>query len=159
MLHCQSDHACFLCSLIAPEFCRLCPFLAGGLSGFKSNGTVDPATNGGRAIKGVLSTALTFTALTSLITLCWLTFGYSLALGDGCRGEDCAKLNADPDGRGWNLFGNAFLGGSEKFWLFNTATHDLWKISNYKNILPLSTKGTIPEALFIMFQLTIAIIT
>ena len=107
----------------------------------------------------MLSTALQTIALTSLINLCWLTFGYSLALGDGCRGQPCATLYADPNGRGWNLFGNAFVGGSEKFWLWNTATHGLDNIADFKNILPLSTKGTIPESLFIMFQLTIAIIT
>lgn len=90
-------------------------------------------------------------------------FGYSLALGDGCRGQDCAALHAKSDNehgsQGWNAFGNSFMGGSEKFWLFGTATHDLSDISSFKNILPLSTKGTIPESLFIMFQLTIAIIT
>jgi len=121
--------------------------LAGGLSGFQ----------------GVLSTAKQTIAITSLITLCWFMFGYSLALGDGCRGQNCAALHAKSDNekgsQGWNAFGNSFMGGSEKFWLWNTATHDLSDISSFRNILPLSTKGTIPESLFIMFQLTIAIIT
>ena len=157
MLSALIARAVSLCFL-SPDWCRLCPS-AGGLSGFKANGSVDPATHGGRAVKGVLSTALQTIALTSLITLCWLTFGYSIALGDGCRGQPCATLYADPNGRGWNLFGNAFLGGSEKFWLWNTATHGPENIADFKNILPLSTKGTIPESLFIMFQLTIAIIT
>ena len=87
-------------------------------------------------------------------------FGYSLAFGDGCRGLDCAKLHAENPHHGYKSdLGNAFIGGSEKFWLWNTATHELKTISEYKNMLPGAMKGTIPESVFIMFQLTFAIIT
>ena len=104
--------------------------LAAGLSGFKS----------------VLSTALQSVAITSLISICWLMFGYSLAFGDGCRGLPCEK-------------NNAFIGGSEKFWLWGTATHTLEDISKFKNMLPMASAGTIPESVFITFQCTFAVIT
>lgn len=57
---------------------------AAGLSGFKS----------------VLSTGVQTMAIASLISICWLMFGYSLAFGPG---KD-----------------NLFIGGSEKFWFMGS---------------------------------------
>jgi len=57
---------------------------AAGLSGFKS----------------VLSTGVQTMAIASLISICWLMFGYSLAFGPG---KD-----------------NRFIGGSEKFWFMGS---------------------------------------
>lgn len=48
--------------------------------------------------------------------------------------------------------GNDYIGGSEKFW-FQGDT------KTGKPILPGANSGTIPEAVFCMFQLTFAIIT
>jgi ammonia channel protein AmtB len=62
---------------------------AGGLSGFKS----------------VLSTAIQTMAIASLISICWLMFGYSLAFGPGRANE--------------------FIGGSEKFWFMGSGSGDL----------------------------------
>ena len=73
-------------------------------------------------------------------------FGYSLAHGDGCRGLRCNEMN-------W------FVGGSEKFWLWGTATHGVEDISSYTNMLPKAMHNSIPESVFIMYQLTFAIIT
>merc|ERR1712127_300156 len=87
-----------------------------GLSGFKS----------------VLSTGVQTMAIASLISICWLMFGYSLAFGPGK--------------------GNLFIGGSEKFWFMGSG-------EDADAVTSASLVGTIPETVFIMFQLTFAIIT
>lgn len=97
-------------------------------------------------VKNVLDTALQSVAITSLVCLCWLTFGYSLAFGDGCRGVPCVE-------------NNAFIGGSEKFWLWGPATHTLDNLSKSINMLPMAQKGSIPESIFIVFQCAFATIT
>lgn len=81
-----------------------------------------------------------------LISICWLIFGYSIAHGDRCRGLRCNEMNC-------------VVGGSEKFWLWVTVTHGVEDISGYKNMLSKAMHNTIPESVFIMFQLTFTIIT
>ncbi len=76
--------------------------------------------------KNVLSVMMQCFAITCLMTLIWVTFGYSLAFGDG------GSMNAF-----WGGFDKAFLQG---------VTVD-------------SMSGTIPETVFMTFQMTFAIIT
>ncbi|MBF0160886.1 MAG: ammonium transporter [Magnetococcales bacterium] len=76
--------------------------------------------------KNVLSVLMQCFAITSLITVLWSLYGYSLAFGDG---------------GGWN----AMIGGTQKLFLAGiTAT---------------SLNLTIPETVFLVFQMTFAIIT
>lgn len=84
--------------------------------------------------RNVLSTVMQSFAITCEISVLWLMFGYSLAFGSvkGGTGD--------------------FIGGGEKFWFRGDD-------KTGKPITPASTSGTIPEALFCMFQLTFAIIT
>ena len=80
--------------------------------------------------RNVLSTVMQSFTITCLISVAWLMMGYSLAFGQG----------------------NDYIGGSEKFW-FQGDT------KTGKPIVPGANSGTIPEAVFCMFQLTFAIIT
>ncbi len=80
--------------------------------------------------KNVLSVLMQCLALACLMSLVWIVVGYSIAFGDG---------NGAADGTGalWGGLSKAFLGGVETS----------------------SMEGTIPESVFIMFQMTFAIIT
>ena len=80
--------------------------------------------------QNVLSVLMQCFAIACLMSLVWFAVGYSIAFGDG---------NGDVEGMGKIIggFGKAFLGG----------------------VTDASTNGTIPEALFVMFQMTFAIIT
>lgn len=80
--------------------------------------------------KNVLSVLMQCLALACLMSLIWIAVGYSIAFGDG---------NGPADGAGalWGGLSNAFLG--------NLTTDGLF--------------GTIPESVFVMFQMTFAIIT
>jgi len=85
--------------------------------------------------KSVLSTALQTLAIASMISIVWLMFGYSLAFG------------VDFDGGN-----NRFIGGANKFWFRGDG-------KDTTRLLMDSQIGTIPESVFIMFQMTFAIIT
>jgi ammonia channel protein AmtB len=74
---------------------------AAGLSGFKS----------------VLSTGVQTMAIASLISICWLMFGYSLAFGPG---KD-----------------NRFIGGSEKFWFMGSGEGKALLYSCFVSVLVL----------------------
>lgn len=80
--------------------------------------------------KNVLSVLMQCLALACLMSLVWVAVGYSIAFGDG---------NGDANGAGalWGGLSNAFLG----------------------NLTTDSMAGTIPESVFVMFQMTFAIIT
>ena len=82
--------------------------------------------------KNVLSVLMQCFALTALITILWVFFGYSLAF-------DTTGMVAETT----NL--NSFVGGFSKAFL--------------KGIGSESLSGSIPEIVFVMFQLTFAIIT
>jgi len=75
--------------------------------------------------KNVLSVLMQCFVIVCVISLIWVTVGYSLTFGSGGIG-------------GW-------IGGTEKFFL--------------AGVTPESASGTIPETVFIMFQLTFAAIT
>jgi Amt family ammonium transporter len=74
--------------------------------------------------KNVLSVLMQCFAITALISVIWLTIGYSIAFGPA---------------------ENGFWGGLDKAFLNGVTTDSVW--------------GDIPEALFIAFQMTFAIIT
>ncbi|MEO5340421.1 MAG: ammonium transporter [Magnetococcus sp. MYC-9] len=76
--------------------------------------------------KNVLSVLMQCFAITSLVTVLWTIYGYSLAFSDG------GGLNA-------------FIGGTQKLFL--------------SGIDPKSLNGTIPETVYLVFQMTFAIIT
>ena len=76
--------------------------------------------------KNVLSTVMQSFAITCLMSVLWLFFGYSLAFTDG------GSMNA-------------YIGGFDKAFL--------------KGVTMDSLTGTIPEYLFIVFQMTFAVIT
>lgn len=80
--------------------------------------------------KNVLSVLMQCLALACLMSLVWVAVGYSIAFGDG---------NGAVDGNGalWGGLSNAFLG----------------------NLTTESLESTIPESVFVMFQMTFAIIT
>ena len=80
--------------------------------------------------KNVLSVLMQCLVLACLMSLIWVAVGYSIAFGDG---------NGAADGAGalWGGLSNAFLSG---------LTTD-------------AMSGTIPESVFVMFQMTFAIIT
>ena len=82
--------------------------------------------------KNVLSVLMQCFALTALVTVMWLVAGYSLAFDT--TGMAAGTVNV-----------NSFIGTLNKAFLHGVAPDALW--------------GTIPEALFFMFQLTFAIIT
>ncbi len=73
--------------------------------------------------KNVLSVMMQCFAITSLMTILWVLFGYSLAFGEG----------------------GAFWGGFDKAFLMGVGVDSL--------------SGTIPETVFVCFQMTFAIIT
>ena len=76
--------------------------------------------------KNVLSVLMQCFAITALMTVLWVIYGYNLAFGDG------GGMNAF-----WGGFGNLFLAGMGVD----------------------SMTGTIPESVFMTFQVTFAIIT
>lgn len=78
--------------------------------------------------KNVLSVLMQCFALTALMSVLWMLYGYSLAFTDGA-----------------DLIGNEWLGGLSKALL--------------AGVTPDSLQGTIPEYVFITFQMTFAIIT
>jgi len=80
--------------------------------------------------KNVLSVLMQCLALACLMSLVWVAVGYSIAFGDG---------NGPANGNGalWGGLSNAFLG----------------------NLTAESLESTIPESVFVMFQMTFAIIT
>jgi Amt family ammonium transporter len=80
--------------------------------------------------QNVLSTVMQSFAITCWVSLLWLMFGYSLAFREG----------------------NDFIGGGDGFWFRGDD-------KTGKPILPETLSGTIPEALFCIFQLTFAVIT
>src|SRR5688572_29886113 len=73
--------------------------------------------------KNVLSVLMQCFAITCLVTLAWLTIGYSIAFGEG----------------------NAWWGGAGKMF--------------FSGIAVSTVKGSIPETVFAMYQMTFAIIT
>ena len=79
--------------------------------------------------QNVLSVLMQCFAIACLMSIVWFVAGYSIAFGDG---------NGELEGAGKIIggFGKMFLGG----------------------VTDASTNGTIPEALFVMFQMTFAII-
>jgi len=82
--------------------------------------------------KNVLSVLMQCFALTALITILWLAFGYSLAFD---------PTGMEAGGGGFR----AFLGGCARTFLRGVQGDTVW--------------GSIPEVLFFAFQLTFAIIT
>jgi len=82
--------------------------------------------------KNVLSVLMQCFVLTALVTVIWLVAGYSLAFDT--TGMTAGTVNV-----------NSFIGTLNKAFLHGVAPDALW--------------GSIPEALFFMFQLTFAIIT
>jgi len=76
--------------------------------------------------KNVLSVLMQCFAITALMTILWVVYGYNLAFGDG------GSMNAF-----WGGFGKLFLSGMGVD----------------------SLSGTIPESVFMTFQMTFAIIT
>ena len=79
--------------------------------------------------KNVLSVLMHCFAIACLASIIWITVGYSLALTQGGFGEDA---------RGW-------IGGKGKFFL--------------NGVFEESMNGDFPESVWIMFQMTFAIIT
>jgi Amt family ammonium transporter len=77
--------------------------------------------------KNVLSVMMQCFAITSLVTILWVVYAYSLAFSEG--GEAL----------------NAIIGGSSKFFM--------------RGVKPDAVSGTIPESVFMCFQMTFAIIT
>lgn len=82
--------------------------------------------------RNVLSVMMQCFALTAMVTLLWLAFGYSLAFDTSGMVKDQISLNS-------------FIGSFEKVFLGTVGRDDM--------------HGTIPEVLFFMFQMTFAIIT
>jgi Amt family ammonium transporter len=83
--------------------------------------------------KNILTVLVQCFALAAIVTVLWVVFGYSLAFGM-------------PDGiEAGSLSLHSFIGTSGAFFL--------------KGVTPDSLSGTIPEVVFITFQLTFAIIT
>ena len=82
--------------------------------------------------KNVLSVLMQCFALTALMTLLWLAYGYSLAFDT--TGMEAGAINL-----------HSFVGGLSKAFL--------------SGVGPDSLSGTIPEVLFFAFQMTFAIIT
>ena len=82
--------------------------------------------------KNALSVLMQCFAITALITLLWLAYGYSLAFSTGGMQVGVTTLHA-------------FIGGLEKAFLRGVTSESL--------------TGTIPEPLFFAYQMTFAIIT
>lgn len=82
--------------------------------------------------KNVLSILMQCLIITSVMSLIWVTFGYSLAFDATGMVKDSVGINS-------------FIGGSSHFML--------------NGITPDSVSGTIPTVLFVAFQMTFAAIT
>ena len=82
--------------------------------------------------KNVLSVLMQCLILTSLLSLIWFVCGYSLAFDTTGMMQDAGGVPA-------------FVGGTAKFML--------------SDVTPTSEHGTIPEILFVAFQMTFAVIT
>lgn len=82
--------------------------------------------------KNVLSLFLQCFLITAVVSVIWVIFGYSLAFSGAGMAEGQRGLHA-------------FIGGIDKLFL--------------AGVTPDTLRGTIPEALFIVFQMTFAIIT
>ena len=82
--------------------------------------------------RNVLSLFMQCFVITAVVSLIWVVVGYSFAFSETGMSEGA-----------WGL--HAFIGGTDKFFL--------------SGISPDSVRGTIPEVLFVMFQMTFAIIT
>jgi len=82
--------------------------------------------------KNVLSVLMQCFAIVSLITVLWVVYGYSLAFST--QGMQAGVVNF-----------NSFIGGLDKEMLFSVGRDSLF--------------ATIPETVFVMFQLTFAAIT
>ncbi len=80
--------------------------------------------------KNILATAMQSFAITALITVIWFVVGYTLAFGTN-----------PSEGM------NKFIGGFDKMFLNGIGVDTLWPV------------GNIPESLFMIFQMTFAIIT
>lgn len=80
--------------------------------------------------KNVLSTLMQSFTICAAVTVVWMVLGYSLAFSEG----------------------NSFIGGLSKVMLNGVGVSNLWKASD-------GTQYLIPESLFMMFQMTFAIIT
>ncbi len=83
-------------------------------------------------MQNVLSVLMQCFALTGLITILWIIIGYSLAFNTA--GMEAGKITL-----------NSFVGGLGTFFLKGVTTDSL--------------SGTIPETVFVVFQMTFAIIT
>jgi Amt family ammonium transporter len=82
--------------------------------------------------KNILGTMAQVLAICALVTLAWFALGYSLAF----------------------MPGNGFIGSTAASWL-STVRFD--KLANQISVHPLAP--TVPEAVFVMFQMTFALIT
>jgi len=82
--------------------------------------------------KNVLSLFMQCFVITAVVSLIWIVFGYSVSFSDAGMVEGTRSLHS-------------FIGGLDKLFL--------------KGITPDTTRDTIPEALFVMFQMTFAVIT
>jgi Amt family ammonium transporter len=94
--------------------------------------------------KNILAMLMQIFSITCLITFLWLCFGYSLAFAPVAADEMRHSLG----GNGNDVQVNPFLGDSSRFWLVGTT------IESFHFNAP-----TIPESVFIFYQLTFAIIT
>lgn len=83
-------------------------------------------------VQNVLSVLMQCFALTGIITILWIVIGYSLAFNTA--GMEAGKITF-----------NSFVGGLGTFFLTGVTTS--------------SESGTIPETVFVVFQMTFAIIT
>jgi Amt family ammonium transporter len=85
--------------------------------------------------KNVLATMMQSFAITAIVTVCWMVIGYSLAFGEG----------------------NAYVGDLSK--LFLTSLAESWDKPFTLGSGDAAVATTIPETVFLMFQMTFAIIT
>jgi ammonium transporter, Amt family len=83
--------------------------------------------------KNVLATMMQSFAITALVTVLWMVVGYSLAFGEG----------------------NAYVGDFSRFFLANMAWDTPFTLGSGDSAIAF----TIPEPIFMMFQMTFAIIT
>lgn len=82
--------------------------------------------------KNVLSLFMQCFAITAVVTILWIVYGYALAFGSEGMAEGTRGLHA-------------FIGSVDKLFL--------------RGVTPESISGGIPEAAFVIFQMTFAIIT
>lgn len=83
-------------------------------------------------VKNVLSLFMQCFAITAVVSMLWLFYGYSLAFDTTGMAKGAGGLNA-------------FIGGSSRLFL--------------AGVTPDTLRGSIPEALFFVYQLTFAVIT